>query len=76
MAVEYRASTNMDMEESKIGYKLFLMDGNNISYSGKIEKICPVNMLVWNLPECCGDECLFYIIYSYQLEQLVLSLII
>lgn len=37
MAVEYRASTvtNMDMENSKIGYKQFFTDGSKLQSSGK-----------------------------------------
>lgn len=37
IAVEYRASTvtNMDMENSKIGYKQFFTDGSKLQSSGK-----------------------------------------
>lgn len=37
MAVEYRASTvsNMDMEDSKVGYKQFFGEGSKVQYSGK-----------------------------------------
>ena len=37
MAVEYRASTvtNMDTENSKIGYKQFFTDGSKLQSSGK-----------------------------------------
>lgn len=36
MAVEYRASTvtNMDIDDSKIGYKQFFSDGSKLKYSG------------------------------------------
>lgn len=36
MAVEYRASTvtNMDFDDSKIGYKQFFLDGSKLKYSG------------------------------------------
>lgn len=36
MTVEYHASTatNMDIEDSKIGYKQFFMDGSKLRYSG------------------------------------------
>ncbi|KAM3624670.1 uncharacterized protein V6R79_026373 [Siganus canaliculatus] len=57
MAVEYRASTvtNMDMEDSKVGYKQLFSDGGKLKYSVYALKNSPFRIAA----ACLGLLCVF-----------------